>query len=127
MFLVCVIDTLYFAQAGVKAATVFAAPVVPYTLSDFLPYKQAEYTSDVAAVDSVTAALADLSPISREHSISTDVWPAVTAAPKQSAAVAAKPCSLVESAIMRCFANKFVVMNVEDLGGLQVQDLEIVL
>lgn len=113
-----------------KSATVFAAPVVPYTLSDFLPYKQAEYTSNVAAVDSVTAALADFSPISREHSISTDVWPAVTeapAAPKQNAAVAAKPCSLVESAIMRCFANKFVVMNVEDLGGLQVQDLEIVL
>ena len=113
-----------------KAATAFAVPVVPYTPSDFLPYKQAEYTSNVAAVDNVTAALADLSPISREHSIGTDVWPAVTEASvpsKQNIVVTAKPCSLVENAVMRCFANQFVVMNAEDLNGLQLQDLEIVL
>ena len=101
----------------------------------YVPSKQSVFDS-FAAVDDVTGAF---SPSQNSNSISTDVWPAVnevppvkrTATPVKQAASAPKPVlsepSPVKAALMRCFANQFVVMNDEDLTGLQTQDLETIL
>lgn len=107
-----------------------AASFLPYKQSDFVSCKPSDFDSNPARIDDVTAAFADLSPASNAHSISTSVWPAVNeraAAYKLNHSVPVKECSACEAALMRCFANNFVVMNLEDLQGLQIQDLEIIL
>lgn len=120
-------DMLLHLQAKAAALVFEQSDFVPFKQSDFVPLKQSEFASNI---DSVTAALADLSPSSHGHTISTSVWPAVNEASapiKHNQSVADVECSAVESALMRCFANKFMVMNSEDLHSLQSQDLEIVL